>query len=212
MKRKCGQRDDDAVHRVVRAAEVDKELAENLVADYDRLTHFVNSLLLRKKCTEDRAELLKDLVQDIVKQAWAGFDPAKSHRGLWPFLQEVAENRVADYFRKRGRRYRIAPQDSLDALMESRTSNDEHKVSPRADVVKDPRARFDEKIIEKITIEEAVQQLPPDQRQCVTKKYIEDLPNTEIARQLNEPEGTVGSRISRAKAGLRRQLEKDYID
>ena len=53
----------------------------------------------------------------------------------------------------------------------------------------------------------AVQSLPEEQRVMVLMFYFEDMSYKEIAQQLGVPIGTVMSRLSRAKAALRKKLD-----
>ncbi len=55
-------------------------------------------------------------------------------------------------------------------------------------------------------VQEALQELPPDLRLAVVLFDIEGLPYGEIARVLEVPEGTVKSRIHRARNALRERL------
>ncbi|MGH2776517.1 MAG: RNA polymerase sigma factor [Actinomycetota bacterium] len=54
----------------------------------------------------------------------------------------------------------------------------------------------------------AVRTLPPRQRLCVALRYVEDLPDREIARLLDCSVGTVKSQLSKARNKLARLLGK----
>ena len=56
------------------------------------------------------------------------------------------------------------------------------------------------------TLWQAVQTLPRDQREAVVLFYYEDLTVEQIAKTLNIPQGTVKSRLSRAREKLRTML------
>ena len=56
---------------------------------------------------------------------------------------------------------------------------------------------------------EAVLCLPDDQRAAVTLYYYEDLPVKEIARILGVAQGTVKSRLGRARARLKQMLREE---
>lgn len=58
---------------------------------------------------------------------------------------------------------------------------------------------------------QAVCALPPEQRTAVTLFYYEDMGVKDIARVLRLPEGTVKSRLNRARRRLRALLEEDRI-
>lgn len=53
----------------------------------------------------------------------------------------------------------------------------------------------------------AVANLPSSQRACVALRYLEDMPEAEIAATLDLPVGTVKSQLSRARRSLQGSLE-----
>ena len=55
---------------------------------------------------------------------------------------------------------------------------------------------------EHVAIVDALARVDEDQRQVVVLHYLADLPTAEIAAELGVPEGTVKSRLSRARARL----------
>ncbi|WP_156724923.1 RNA polymerase sigma factor [Streptomyces apocyni] len=57
-----------------------------------------------------------------------------------------------------------------------------------------------------LTMADGLERLTPLQRQALVLRYYADLPLSEIARQLDIPEGTAKSRIHGAVAALRTQL------
>lgn len=56
---------------------------------------------------------------------------------------------------------------------------------------------------------EAVRALPEDRRLAVMLFYYEDMTVEQIARCLNVPEGTVKSRLSRARKQLKQMLDEE---
>ena len=56
---------------------------------------------------------------------------------------------------------------------------------------------------------DAVLHLPEEQRAAVTLYYYEDLPVAEIARVLGVAQGTVKSRLGRARQRLKEQLQEE---
>ena len=58
---------------------------------------------------------------------------------------------------------------------------------------------------------DAVLHLPEEQRAAVTLYYYEDLPVAEIARVLGVAQGTVKSRLGRARQRLKEQLQEEEI-
>ena len=58
-------------------------------------------------------------------------------------------------------------------------------------------------------LQSALQTLSPDLRETVILRDLEELEYREIAQVLNVPEGTVKSRLARARSALRQVLEHD---
>ena len=59
----------------------------------------------------------------------------------------------------------------------------------------------------KVELENYLDAIPPDQKQVLVLKYIEDLTEKEIANQLSIKLGTVKSRIYRGKQKLYEQYQ-----
>ena len=55
----------------------------------------------------------------------------------------------------------------------------------------------------------ALEIVPEEQRAAVTLSYYEDLPVAEIARVLGVAQGTVKSRLGRARQRLKEQLQEE---
>ena len=64
----------------------------------------------------------------------------------------------------------------------------------------------------KADINEALKQLKPNERTCVTLHLMDDLPIDEIVAITNLPEGTVKSHIARGKEKLATFLRKNGYD
>ena len=62
------------------------------------------------------------------------------------------------------------------------------------------------------TVIRAVMALPPRSREVVLLRYYQEMQLEEISRVLGIPQGTVTSRLNRARSKLRRQLEGWYFD
>lgn len=65
---------------------------------------------------------------------------------------------------------------------------------------------------ETVELEDAINGLEEELRLCVTLHYLEDLPVKEVAGVLNHPEGTIKSRLSRARKKLAAILSPDSSD
>jgi len=79
-----------------------------------------------------------------------------------------------------------------------------HVDQPSGDVAIDEALASRE---EHSAVARALADIPPEQRDVLILSYIEDIPQTEIARRLSLPLGTVKSRMRLAYNRLRKSLE-----
>jgi RNA polymerase sigma-70 factor (ECF subfamily) len=154
---------------------------------YDRHARSIYSLALRILQDSQDAE---DVVQDVFSQAWsqAGrYDAARGPVAAW--LMMLARSRAIDRLRSR------------------RSRPDEAAVTEA--VALDPGMPFDLQLVSEEQIRQvrkAVQELPASQRIAIELAYYEGLTHMEIAQRLEEPLGTVKSRIRQAVMRLRESL------
>jgi RNA polymerase sigma-70 factor (sigma-E family) len=70
-------------------------------------------------------------------------------------------------------------------------------------------SEFESQIEDRDEVWRALSRLPRERRICLVLRYYEDLPEVQIARELERPIGTVKSHISRGLAQLRAELGVD---
>jgi RNA polymerase sigma-70 factor (ECF subfamily) len=175
--------DQAALARIVRGD--DRAFAEL----YDRHARLVFSLALRILQQQADAE---DVVQEVFAQVWtqAGrYDAGRGAVAAW--LLMLARSRAID--RLRARRARPESAAEPDA----------------AESVPDLAARQDLELLsaEQVArLQHALQRLPEAQRTALELAYYEGLTHTEVAAHLNEPLGTVKTRIRQAVITLRESL------
>ena len=109
-----------------------------------------------------------------------------------PWLYRIAGNEL-----KQHRRYLERHPTTGDAILGFRPSGD-----PGPDVQLE-RKEQDERV------REAVDRLEPCDREIIIMSYWQDLSLRQISRVLELPEGTVKSRIQRARKKLQRMLDED---
>jgi RNA polymerase sigma-70 factor, ECF subfamily len=134
----------------------------------------------------------EEIVQDVFLALWRGardFDPARgSVRAL---LTTIARRRIANELRRRGRR----PVFELDsAALESAADPDSGP------------AALAWLSFQRAAVRDALEQLPPKQRQALGLAFFDELTHAEVADVLQERLGTVKSRIRTALGKLREQL------
>jgi len=175
----------DFTDLMVRVRERDRPAFERL------FNHFgprVKAVMLKSGADPALAE---DIVQDVFTAVWrkAGqFAPERGTVSAWIFT--IARNVRID----RLRRQSSLPYEDVHAieLADDRESSEEAlDTAQRAERVAG-----------------AVVELPDDQRLVIELAYIHDLAQTEIARRLSLPLGTVKSRMRLAYAKLKQTLEE----
>ena len=171
---------------IARMARGDHEALADL---YDRHGRAIYSLALR--IVQDQADA-EDIVQEVFSQAWAQsgrYDAARGVVAAW--LLTVARSRAID--RLRARRARPDATDGQPTATEP--------VDPGA--TPDLQAVSAEQVAR---VRAALGELPMLQRAALELAYYEGLSHAEIARRLEQPLGTVKTRIRQAMIRLRESL------
>ena len=121
----------------------------------------------------------EDAVSQAILQAWQSLDKLRDKSAARPWLVKIAVNCAYAQRRKQGR------------------------VVYLEDIVPEPAALD---IPQSGGLWGAVCVLPPERRAVVVLFYYEDMRVDEIARALGVPQGTVKSRLSRARKQLKEML------
>jgi RNA polymerase sigma-70 factor (ECF subfamily) len=132
--------------------------------------------LVRNRDTAD------DLVQDCLERAVAGRAGWRGEGPVRAWLFRILLNRFRDGHRSPDALRHLVVVDNLREPVGS-GGQDEHLALRE--------------------VEEALQRLPPDQRTALLLVALEGLTIEEAAQVLEIPEGTLASRIARARAALR---------
>jgi len=158
-----------------------------LEALYRRYAGLVYTLALR---IVGDGELAREVLQDSFLRAWAGrdaYDPARGRVAWW--LMGIARNRAIDLLRSRPHQARLRERERLTIDLSDPASAD----IPNAVGLR--RA-----------VTSALQALSGIQREAIELAYYGGLTQSEIARELNEPLGTIKSRTRDAMERLRQTL------
>ena len=142
------------------------------------------------------ADLADEVAQTVFTELWSRperYDPARG--GLRPWLLAQAHSRAVDVVRSEEARRRRQERDAqLDPSPQSAEVELEvHAAALAADV------------------RQAVEQLPPDERDAILLAYFGGHTYTQTAALLGSPEGTIKSRIRRGLMSLRRALEDEGV-
>ncbi|MGH8436153.1 MAG: sigma-70 family RNA polymerase sigma factor [Pseudomonas sp.] len=168
-----------------------------LAALYDRFGNLAFSLAYQILGDSADAE---EAAADAFVQAWSSagsFDPARASVVAW--LSMIARTRALDRLRSKKRRTRV---------LETATAQSD-AAEPTALPMGSPGIE-PERQAEQADLRERVYQsltgLPDNQRQVIEMAYFGGLSHSEIAAALNEPLGTVKTRVRAAMTKLRAAL------
>ncbi|MBR0514560.1 MAG: RNA polymerase sigma factor [Clostridia bacterium] len=138
-------------------------------------------------------ETASDCAQEAMIKIWRSLD---SYRGDCAFESWV---------------YRIAANCSMDAMRKKKRDRSE-SIEPLKEAgfdPADPEPGTEEKVIaaeRKRQLRECITRLPEDQRDALVMTQLEGMSYEDAARRLDVSEGTIKSRVNRAKAKLKEWL------
>ncbi|NJD34205.1 MAG: sigma-70 family RNA polymerase sigma factor [Betaproteobacteria bacterium] len=151
-----------------------------IVAEIPRLRRYARAL----PGTADTAD---DLVQETLQRALEKWRLWQRERDLRPWLFSIMHNLHVDG-RRRDQRIDFRDDDDLPLPVQRASQTD---------------------ALELRDLERALALLPLDQREVLLLVGLEELSYGEVARALNIPQGTVMSRLSRARARLKAILAEE---
>jgi RNA polymerase sigma-70 factor (ECF subfamily) len=140
--------------------------------------------------TRDRG-LAEDAVQEALIQIWRHLPSLRLQSSIKAWLVRIVVNEVKQQFRKKQ-----VPMVPLEEVSESPGELNEAEKA----MIRDE---------ERQGIRQALDRLPPEQREAVILRYFSNLTVPEIAAAMNQREGTIKSRLSRALDRLGEMLRRD---
>lgn len=149
--------------------------------------------LARLRCMKEARRLLGDqedaeeAVQEAMARAWRLQESCRTPEAPLPWLLQITRNEAMRMMRRRAeRREREAELTEQDAAAE-------------------PRG---EEIHQKVDLQRAIGALHHEERLLIGLRYVDDMTQPDVARTLNQPEGTVKVRLHRVRERLRAALEE----
>jgi RNA polymerase sigma-70 factor (ECF subfamily) len=170
-------------------------------AIFDRYGDLVYSTALR--VLRD-AQLAEDVSQEIFVRLWRKPQSYVAERGRFlTWLISVTRNRAVDEVRSRGRRQRH----------ETASPEEQERELPASDAI-DPA--LNAQLAEQARIvRAALAELPPEQREIIELAYFGGLTQQEISDRLDQPLGTVKTRIrlgmQKLRAALAPQIRSEQL-
>ena len=168
---------------------------------YDSTSLGIYNLMLRMSGNKETAE---DLTQEVYLRVWRSLRRLKSPKAFVTWLHRIAMNVYRDWSKSASHRL-----DELRVRMQVQGQGDNPEDDEGLDLIPSPHPLPDEETLRgemKDVIERAISSLPEKYRAVVIMHHIEGLGLKEIAKSLDVAQGTVMSRLARARAMLRERL------
>lgn len=175
-----------------RAAARDPEAFRLIMKRYNQRLFRIARGIVRDDATAE------DVLQEAYVNAFRHFGDFRAEAALSTWLQRIVMNEALGRLRKSGRRREVA----LDETAESRVL-----AFPLAAPLEDPEKTMAQRQILKL-IEDATDELPEEFRLVFIARVIEDMSVEETAELLSLKPETVRTRLHRARALLRRQIDR----
>jgi RNA polymerase sigma-70 factor (ECF subfamily) len=144
--------------------------------------------------------LAEEATQDIFLNIWlksGSFKPDRGQPKTW--IMSVAHHRIIDLIRSRRR---------TTAITVSSDSEDLERI-PAANLPIDEQV---ERKLERERIQKSLATLPEAQREVIRMAYFDGYSQSEIATLLNQPLGTVKTRVRLAMQKLRLVLQENVVE
>ncbi|MEA4833478.1 MAG: RNA polymerase sigma factor [Oscillospiraceae bacterium] len=122
-----------------------------------------------------------DILQEVYLSAYQNIDTLKDKTCFRAWIIGIARNKCNDYFRERAKNFEIPLEAMSGSVL----------VSGRCG------------IIETSTVQETLELLGNNDKQILYLYYFKELPQSEIAKRLGIPLGTVKSRLHNAKVNFK---------
>ena len=182
--------DDVYVHQTV---EGDAEAFNELVNRHHSKIYGLAYRMLGN--SEDAA----DATQETFLEAYKSVKTFQFQSQFGTWLYRIGINTCQQYIRKSQSNERKLTAYTKEAEIQGRPVEND---SPERGVIKTEQNEM---------VQNAIDQLPPKQREVVTLYYMQHLKYREIAEILACSEGTVASRLNQALKNLKRKLSKYYL-
>ena len=167
---------------ICRAARGDAEAFRQLVEAYQTPAY----RLAARMCGPDSAE---DVTQEAFLAAWRALPEFRGDCRFSTWLYRLVSNAAIDCLRREKKHRDTGDVDDLELPDGGPSPQEQAERSDTRDAVR-----------------RALDRLSPEHRPVLLLRFLQELDYGEIARALNVSEGTVKSRINRAKSKLREVL------
>ncbi len=178
----------DDIQILRRITQRDQSALSELYDNYSAMLYSLALKIVRDPTTA------QGVVQKTFVTVWDKadrFDSSKAKASTW--LISIARNQAIDQWRKQQRSREVEDLEVLD-----RTADDSPQTDPLRSAIDQERTAI---------LREALAEIPEEQKRAIYLSYYTGLSHQEIADHLQEPLGTVKTRIQLGLGKLRRRLE-----
>jgi RNA polymerase sigma factor (sigma-70 family) len=177
---------------------------QNLPSERDRLVRLCARLT-------GNLEAAEDLAQETLWEAWRHAENLREPGAWRAYVSGIARNVCLRWQRRESRDLsrrawegihtgQEGPTDPFSAALETEAARDPLDVEA---VLEQAELAF--------LLDRAMGSLPSEARELLVERYVDELPQAEMAARRNITENVVGVRIHRAKAALRRVLSSEAL-
>ncbi len=157
------------------------EIREQFSRIYDQYIGKIYRFVYLKVSSE---EVAQDITSKVFTKGWEAYQKGVKNPGA--FLYQIARNSVIDYYREKGRTNTVS-SDSIPELQDNSKSIEENAILA-ADVK---------------MVKTALLRIKKDYQDVLIWHYLDDMPISQIAENLNKKEGAVRVMIHRGLKDLK---------
>jgi len=136
----------------------------------------------------------EDIVQETYLTAYNKFYQLREKSKCKPWLLRILRNNFLKNYQKKKNRKKLSEADYIDFLKNSQSTDTAENMLSKMSTQK--------------TVQKAIDQLPDKYKEALLLYYMDEMLYRDIASTLNIPIGTVMSRLTRAREGLKVLLLK----
>lgn len=137
----------------------------------------------------------EDIVQETFLAALSSADKFRGQSNLYTWLCSIAHHKISDFYRQRGREEKYTNHHINDDAGFDKIRDSELPASASMESAEARQA-----------VERALLDLPPDYRQVLILKYVEEISISEISQIMGRSAKSVEGLLTRARRTLRDRL------
>jgi RNA polymerase sigma-70 factor, ECF subfamily len=147
-------------------------------------------------CNQTIAE---DITQEVFFHALKSARSYKGNSSIFTWLSAITHHKIADYFRRLERDRRFGNHSIDDQSIDLDSLED--KSHSGKEMVENTETR--------LTVQQALAALPPDYKQVILLKYVEDMSVSEISHVMDRSPKSIEGLLSRARKTLKDNLQPE---